>query len=433
MSKLKATLVSSKRLRCGVTAAPQYLSGPDIYAGHVGIPIVLLYRQGLDVAALEAGLLRTLKHYPIICGRVRKDAQGQQLIDSNDAGMDWRVHRCDGPTPPYGLARPVGRDIRHYHQRVLPWHVVNKDQALLQIDVYRFDDGGHILCFNGVHSLFDGSAWWQFMVDWARTCRGEDFPAVSFERAAVISAAGESVSPDMKGQIFEPTWAERLRGLTRIGLQAMRLRKEVFRIPASRIEQWKQQARVDLPDSPGVSTVELATAFCMHTLSPLLPPGKARSVGIVLDLRHKRRLRIPRDYFGNALGYGEARYTQQEMAGLPLAALAERCRPAPEDVQTDRLVNYLALMEQYRQKKANWRLFWRAALETVDAGLVLNNCVHFPMYNIDFGGGAPQWYDITGVAFRMLMVVPTPEQDGGVDLHLTALPAELAAMAKACP
>src|SRR5690606_39677453 len=81
MSKLKATLVSSKRLRCGVTAAPQYLSGPDIYAGHVGIPIVLLYRQGLDVAALEAGLLRTLKHYPIICGRVRKDAQGQQLID----------------------------------------------------------------------------------------------------------------------------------------------------------------------------------------------------------------------------------------------------------------------------------------------------------------------------------------------------------------
>lgn len=87
------------------------------------------------------------------------------------------------------------------------------------------------------------------------------------------------------------------------------------------------------------------------------------------------------------------------------------------------------MMEQYRQRRAIWRLFWDSAAGTLDGGLILNNCARFPMYDINFGQGGPAWYDICGVAFRMLMVVPTPEQDGGVDLHFTATRAELKAVA----
>ena len=48
--------------------------------------------------------------------------------------------------------------------------------------------------------------------------------------------------------------------------------------------------------------------------------------------------------------------------------------------------------------------------------------------SIDFGTGTPSWYDITPMTIRMVMVTPTPEQDGGVDLYLTAKRAELAAL-----
>lgn len=73
----------------------------------------------------------------------------------------------------------------------------------------------------------------------------------------------------------------------------------------------------------------------------------------------------------------------------------------------------------------------RPAGETLRAGFILNNCVNFPMYRIDLGQGGPAWYDICGVAFRMLMVVSTPEGDGGLDLHLSARPAEIEAVRRA--
>ncbi|RZI78762.1 MAG: hypothetical protein EOP38_27110, partial [Rubrivivax sp.] len=136
-------------------------------------------------------------------------------------------------------------------------------------------------------------------------------------------------------------------------------------------------------------------------------------------------------YVGCALGYGEARYSRQQVESQSIPALAAACRPAPEHVTTEALFNFLALFERYRQKKAVWKLFWKSAGDTADAGIILNSSAHFPMYHIDFGRGTPSWYDICGVAFRMLMVVQTPEKDGGIDVHLTALPKELRAYEQA--
>ena len=149
-------------------------------------------------------------------------------------------------------------------------------------------------------------------------------------------------------------------------------------------------------------------------------PGVDRSVGLVLDLRYKRRLRLPRDYFGNALCYAEARYTPEELASQSLPVLAERCKPVNAQVSTEALQKMLILMETWRQKKAVWRLIFKPTLETLNAGMIQNNCIQFPMYEIDFGTGTPSWYDITPMTIRMVMVTQTPEKDGGVDLYLTA-------------
>jgi shikimate O-hydroxycinnamoyltransferase len=430
MSRLKSKLRWHKRLSCGVQADPQYLSGLDLFSGHIGIPVVLVYPQGLDLPAFEQTLVRTLKAYPLITGRMKKDAQGHTYVDCNDAGIDLRVHDCQGALPAYGPDAGFGDTLKRYFKPFFPWQLVGKDMPLLQVDVYQFDDGGHILCCYGPHSLFDGAAYWQFMLDWSKASRGMETTAPSFDHQCVIQAAKGRAVPIEAGLLHDPAMTTRLGLFARLGWRALSLKKGVFRIPALTIAQWKEAAKRELPSGEaGVSTVELVAAHCMKVISPLLPPQHERSVGIVLDLRHKRRLRIPRDYFGNALGYGEARYTSQELAQQSVPQLASRCRPQAEQVSTDALLDYLALMEAYRQRKGIWRLFWRPAGETVKAGLVLNNCIHFPIYDIDFGRGGPAWYDICAVAFRMLMVVQTPEQDGGVDLHLTARPSELKALA----
>ncbi|MES2091060.1 MAG: acyltransferase [Pseudomonadota bacterium] len=433
MAKLKSTLISSKRLQSGIKGPAQYLTGMDLFNGHVSIPMILVYPQGMDLGAIERSLVQTMQSYPVITGRIKKDAQGDQYIDNNDAGIDFRVSRCSGVLPSYGAHNPFGKDIDSYVRRSYPWQVVDKDMPLFQIDIYQFDDGGVILCLLGVHSLFDGSSFWQFVLDWSKTHRGLAIDPTSLDRDVVI-AAGQ-VHPHVSRPaelVYDPKMGERISLLARLGFRAVTsTAKGVFRIPASTVQKWHADAKNELPAGAKVSTAELVTAYCLKTLSPVMEPGRYRTVGIVLDLRYKRPLNIPRNYFGNALGYGQARYTPDELATLSIPVLAQKCRPEPEGISTDALCNYLALVEKYRQAKAIWKLFLKPAGDTLQGGLVLNNCIHLPVYEVDFGSGPPSWHDICGVAFRMLMMFPTPEVDGGVDLHFTGRPHELKALGQA--
>lgn len=433
MASAMHTLLSDERLHCGVTAPRQVLSGLDLFSGHIGIPVTLVYPQGMQVAHMREALVQTLRHYPLIAGRMKKDGDGHVYVDCNDAGISFRLHEHDEPLPAHGPDSDFGSQIKRYFSAVYPWQWVGKDQPLLQVNVHRFRGGGVILCCYGPHSLFDGAAYWQFMSDWSRMARGLEVVPPAFDHQVVIEAGQGKASPDAmpaaQGLVRDPDMRARLSVMLRLGWQALKMRKGVFRISAATMQQWKDEAKRALPADAGVSAVELAAAHCLKVTSPLTRSSRVRRVGIVLDLRHRRRLRIPRDYFGNALCYGETRYTPHEIAQDSVAVLASKCRPSSEQVSNDTLFSYLGLMEQYRQRRAIWRLFWDSAAGTLEGGLILNNCARFPMYDINFGQGGPAWYDICAVAFRMLMVVPTPEQDGGVDLHFTATRAELKAVA----
>jgi shikimate O-hydroxycinnamoyltransferase len=428
MAKTRSTLLVGKRLHAGVKTAQQYLTGLDIFHAHAGIPVVLVYNKGFDLALAERALGETLKQYPILAGRYKKDAQGHVYIDGNDGGIDFRVHRCAGKMP-YGPHKPVGKDINKLFKLVLPWQVVDKDTALFQINIHQYEDDGIVLCCYAPHSMLDGSSFWGFMLDWSRACRGMEIKApTSFDRGIMIEAGQTEVDPASYDLMVAPRVFDFIGIMSRLAWGAVTLKSEVFRIPASAVQQWKSQAKIELPDSAGVSPVELMSAYVMKAFSPWMPKGVARSVGLVLDLRYKRRLKLPRDYFGNALCYAEARYSEQELAQGSLPVLAEKCRPPNDQVSTGSLFKMLALTEQYRQKKAVWRLIFKPTIETVRAGFVQNNVVQMPIYDIDLGRGTPDWYDICPMTIRMLMVAATPSKDGGLVLYLTARKAELKAL-----
>jgi hypothetical protein len=427
MAKLRSTLVSEKRVHAGLTAPPQYLSGLDMFHSHANFPLVLAYRQGLDVARLEAALKETLRHYPIIAGRYKTDAQGMVYAEANDAGVDFRVHRCAGPMP-YGLERPLGKDVNALVRMVMPWQMVNKDVPFLQVNVHQFEDGAALLCCYVPHSLFDGASFWTFLLDWSKVCRGMPIETPVFDRQILIGAGQQPVDADAYDLMEAPSFGGLMALYARLGWRAATdMSREVFRIPASTIQQWKERGQPEA-SGKGVSTGSLVAAYVMQCISPLLPAGQPRSIGLVLDLRYKRDLNIPRGYFGNALAYAEARYSESAFASSDLVSLAEQCRPAPEQVNTAALRKMLALTETYRRKKAAWRLMFKPTVATLHAGLILNNCVNLPMYDIDMGTGTPDWFEMLPATIRMLLVVQTPQRDGGVDLHLSARKAELAAL-----
>lgn len=434
-TKISSRIVSNTTLKGGVRCPTQRVSGIDIFTSHMGIPIVQVYPKGLDVANLQRSLTTMLGKYPLLAGRMRKDAQGLPCIEGNDAGVRFKVHQCDGPLPAYGPSNHLHPLLKGFHTPIYPWNIFKDSQPLFEVDVYQFADGGAILSNTAAHSVMDGTAYWNFMVDWAACARGEEVPARSMEREQLIELGQANLkAPYTRGYVYEMGWRDRLRMYAGLGWQHLvSIDKDVFRIPAATIEQWKQQARTEFPDADGVTTAELVTAHCLKVLNPLWQHRRDRCLGHVIDLRYKRRLRVPRHFFGNALGHGEVMYSTDELDKQSLAAIALKSRMPAESLTNEDLLGYLGLMERARQTKGILGLMMRSVGRTLDGGLVLNNCSHYPMYEIDFGTGRPSWHDATRVVFRMLMIIPTPEMDGGVDIHLTALKPELEAMRRAQP
>lgn len=428
MGKPRRTLILEKRLHSGGTAPRQYLTGIDILHGHVCVPTVYLYKKGFDVEVAEKAMREVLRHYPHVCGRYKKDEQGFVYNDGQDHGVDWRVYRCEGPTP-YGEHKPLHGDLKYFHKSFMPWQVVGKDQALIQFHINQFDDGGVMLVLTIVHSTFDGSSLFPMLINWSKVIHGQPVEPATFDRQVMIDAGKTKVDTSDFKLLYKPGLLHGINVMARLGWRALTsVRKEIVRIPARNIEAWKAQAQAELPDARGINTGKLVTAYVLKALSPTMPKGVPRSVGMAMDMRYVKGLSLPRNYFGNGLCYGQVHYTEEELATESLAVLADRCKPPASEVSLEAVTKLLTLTERARQAKDIWRYIFKPAVDTLQGGIVQNNLSLLPMYEIDLGRGCPDWYETFAMTIRMMAMTPTPQKDGGIDLHMAASKAEMAAL-----
>ena len=429
MLKLQSTLVEQTRVKAGRPSPRQTLTGIDILHGHVGVPILFVYPQGLDVERLKHGLQEALSHYPLISCRLVKDAQGQVVCDGSDSGIDWRVFRCKGALP-IGEGRPPLGDIKQLYTPFMPWQLVGRDTPMLQINVHLFEDGGATLLVRLAHSQMDGSSVFGFMLDWSRACRGLPVEGQTFDRDQMIRISRDTAPPAQPLQMLhQPSLGRLASVMTRLGWRALfDIRKDVYRLPAATIAHWQTQARAARPSESVPNAGRLASAYVMQALDRLLPRGEDRRLGMVLDMRFVKGLGLSRDYFGNALCYPEARVSAAAVREQPVTELARQLKPDPEQTSALYVSQVIAVAEQARQRKAVPRLVLGPAISNLGAGLFLNNCSQLPLYEYDFGTGCPSWYDTFPMTIRMMTLMPTPAKDGGVDIHLCAGAAERRAL-----
>jgi shikimate O-hydroxycinnamoyltransferase len=428
MFKLQSTLVEDKWVKAGVPGPRQTLTGVDILHGHMAVPALLVYPQGLDVPRLEQGLREALRRYPVISGRFQKDAQGLPYLDGSDSGVQFRVLGCKGPTP-VGELHPAMGGIRQFYTNVMPWQIVGKNVPTLQVSVHQFEDGGATLLVRIIHSQFDGSSLFGFMMDWSRACLGQPMVGQTFDRDQMIRIGQAQVPTQGLATLYKPSLPSFMGLMARLGWRALTdIRKEVFRIPASTVAQWQVQAKAEQPEGAVPNAARLASAFVLQAMSPLWPGQADRSMGMVLDMRYVKGLGLPRDYFGNALCYPEARVSEATLRSGSVTDAARALSPVREQITAEHVTREVALLEQARQRKEVPRLVLGAGARTLGPSLFQNNCSQLPVYEFDFGTGCPRWYETFPMTIRMLTLTPTPDKDGGVDLHLCATRAELRAV-----
>ena len=416
-------------LHAGTRHTPQFLNATDLFIGHLGVPCALVYPQGLPVEALRDSLQRVLAHYPVFTSRYRRDAQGLVLLDGGDAGLAFSVEDHPQPMPAWGVNQPLGADVHHWAAGIAPWRLVNRDTAPMQVRLHRFACGGALLAITAAHSLCDGSAFWSFMMDWLRTHHGHALVPPVLDRNAAIEAAtawGKANAEQTQGGPHQAglhqagPW-ERLRLYTRLAWQyGVTLHDRHLHLDGATLAAWQAQAATDLPGAAPYSAHELAVAWVVRAWSASLGDERPRHLGTVTDLRHRKGLGLHRKYIGNALGRDLIDVPAATLAGPTLAHIAAACRTRWHTPDIGELQAGLGWLERQRQRHRAHRLVADIMSCPASHSLQINNCGHFPIYKIDFGGGPPAWYETMRPPYPRVLITPSGAADGGLNLQVTA-------------
>lgn len=303
MGKIKARLVSEKQIRTGHTAGPQYLTGLDIFGGMVTVPLFYVYPQGLNTEAMARSLAVTLRKYPLVARRMKKDRKGYPYIDADDAGVPFSVYDVDGPMPDYGPDYPTQKYVEQYYKRVYPWTIYKPDTALFSVKVFRFEDGGAIASLAPVHTLIDGSSIWMFMQDWSKVAQGLGEPDDIVERDYLLNLSKQLVGrshPRNDVQVFG--LGARLWLYARLLLQAARNKLAIHRIPPGYLAGLRDQFLKEYPDGPKVSEVDLITAQCLKVIAGLQDYRNDLCLGVVVDFRSSALWKFPGGCLGSRSG-----------------------------------------------------------------------------------------------------------------------------------
>jgi shikimate O-hydroxycinnamoyltransferase len=104
----------------------------------------------------------------------------------------------------------------------------------------------------------------------------------------------------------------------------------------------------------------------------------------------------------------------------PLGAVAALVRGGLDGNTREKLWSEIAFLAAHRDSGRPGRILPRMMLDVFGPSVTFNNWSKLPFYALDFGVGAPFWYDVPAMPIPWLIcVTPTPAQDGGRDVHLT--------------
>ncbi|GAB3969606.1 acyltransferase [Streptomyces sparsus] len=397
------------------------LSGYDLLIGPWYTPLTFFYRKTLDGAALRDSLARTLARYPVLAGRLRRDADGGLSVECNDGGV--RFTEAYSPEP----LREFGPDLRsepvigNLVREVSPFRVVGRDAPLLKIRLTRMRGGGSILGVAINHCLADARSTLDFLQSWSREHLGLPWEEPHHDREA-LDALGRVSADDRVRQERAFTSVGRLRQLTTtLRLGAQRLGTVTARFGAAELAAMKADAQGTL-DEPGtwVSTNDALTAHLWRVLGELRarPAGTTEWLSLVVGAQERLGGALPESYWGNCVSKSWTSAPAVELRTRSLGSVAGAVRRCLETNTEDKLRDEIAFLNSHRKRGISRHVMLVRDPDAAETSLSVNNWSRFPLYRIDLGAGRPFWYEFPDLPVPTVHITPTPEEDGGRDVYL---------------
>ncbi|TNE49328.1 MAG: hypothetical protein EP343_12495 [Deltaproteobacteria bacterium] len=380
-----------------------------------------LFREPLNVEAMQEGLRQVLEHYPHLAGRV----EDNKRVLCNNAGL------------PFYVAPPSEHTLKDFETNLplaksfaapLSKRQFKKGRSAgISVQVTPLTDG-YVLAVSCVHTLMDGQSFYTMIHHWSRLTRGLPiensplldqtlFPELPIRpKPEVIQAAEDKGWPKLS------PW-KMLRLLPFLVFGRHNIRKGPFWLSEEGLTRLKETAREESQRND-LGTNDVLVAHVSLLTSRLLKhaPDTVCKQAVVLDTR-LRIPEIPSSFVGNAAFVAPgATYTPTDTLGTLAARTHDALQPYLQKPSPE-LTRYIHLTKELMHHKVLRTPVDYAAMHGRRPTLpYCNNFTRFPIYDVDFGTPEQPNQPVFVVPHDLpdpIMFWPAPPQRGGVEIYLS--------------
>ena len=390
-----------------------------------------LYDRHLNTAMMKETLVEVLNEYPTLSGRISDNS-----IICNNAGVFWEENQQPGTSvkelskitlpekrfqAEFEITLPEKRFQAEFDNKA----AVAGAFPLLSIKVSHLKDGT-ILNVKCSHFCADGGTFYRMMENWSSLARDEGFvikpvyddTAVS-KALAATNVYGELASHDMKGTggMLEKEGMYRIRPSVMFPMMWQKLLRIDRRLSLPVFVPYSRIAAVKDASERSVGRNAALSAIAVEILKrPMGWSGK--NINVVHTADHRGRIDfIDMDYAGNASFTLRPTTVNADLPAGQMASLIEEDMKRMLEPECES--RYFAFYYTMLEKKMPYLPFdinsmWCAHPVT----FIINNCLKFNIYGMDFGEGAPvfAWPLDFSDPVRFW---PAPPQEDGVYIYFT--------------
>jgi shikimate O-hydroxycinnamoyltransferase len=398
------------------------LTGYDLVMGYFCLRLLFSYKETLNPERLRTSLIETLRDFPIFSGRMITDEKGKVVISCNDAGAKFNVVESNNPFFPYTPEMTAKTEVKQFTDFLFPFEIVDFHNPLLSVRLTQMSGGGSVLGISMPHSVVDAFSFFDFLYAWSRCARGESHPKPLLERehldAMGRGPSGKESCEETENRLIKPVEVPAIAA--KFLWQSAQTTTRVFRFEPDEMKNMKEIAAKDLKVTDRwVSTQDLLSAHIWREVAASQRPRGRAQLDMIYDIRGLDGLGLSERYIGNAVTYRSIKESFENLRKSSLLSTAQKIREKRDTVTAENVKQDLAY---YASHKARGTSKWLAPglmIHGMQNGVLINNYCRFPVYDIDFGQGAPDWFEPPPNPIRrMAFMIPTPARDSGCDVHL---------------
>ncbi|KAK6127730.1 hypothetical protein DH2020_038536 [Rehmannia glutinosa] len=275
------------------------------------------------------------------------------------------------------------------------------EKVVLVVKLSYFDCGGIALAISLSHKIADGTSLVAFIDAWAAMCRGE---------TEVFKPTFDFAS------IFPPRALSGLGHAPNVGMTNEKLATKRFVFDKEKLAKFKEFTSSQVKDP---TRVEVVSSYIWRRFMDVAKAKSSTKTSFVavhaVNLRPRKRPPIPKHAFGNCWRPAIAMSEQEDGSDL-----VDKLRAAIRCMNDD-FIKTVENGEYLSHLSKSVDLFLKGGFEFCN----FSSWCRFPVYEVDFGWGKPDWVCTTTLPYKNVVILMSTPSGEGIEAWVNMLEDEM--------